>query len=147
MHRPFRILKFRTMHVHNGDPALQVTTDDERIYPFGGFLRKFSLDELPQFWNVLEGEMSVIGPRPHLPQHDEQFSRALNNYHVRAVIKPGITGLAQVTGYRGATQTDSDIQGRVKADIQYLENWTLVLDLWILGKTVGQVLAPSAKAC
>lgn len=146
LNRPFKILKFRTMHVHNDDPSRQVISHDERIYPFGCLLRKFSLDEIPQFWNVLEGEMSAIGPRPHLPQHDELFARVMNNYHVRAAIKPGITGLAQVNGFRGSTRCAEDIQGRVRADIHYLENWSLAMDCWILGKTIKQVIMPPATA-
>ncbi|MDX1953615.1 MAG: exopolysaccharide biosynthesis polyprenyl glycosylphosphotransferase [Verrucomicrobiota bacterium] len=144
--RPFQILKYRTMNVGNFSQAKQATTNDPRIYPAGRWFRKLSIDELPQFWNVLRGEMSVVGPRPHLLEHNEQFARALHNYHVRAQIKPGITGLAQVKGFRGETRTQEDVVQRVKADIFYLENWSLSLDTWIIFQTYFQVFAPPKSA-
>jgi undecaprenyl-phosphate glucose phosphotransferase len=144
--QPFDILKYRTMRVGNPAPALQAQERDPRIYSAGYWLRRFSIDELPQFWNVFVGEMSVVGPRPHLVEHNEQFARALNNYHVRAHIKPGITGLAQVKGFRGETRTQQDVIKRIKADIYYLENWSLSLDIWIIIQTYGQVFAPPKSA-
>jgi putative colanic acid biosynthesis UDP-glucose lipid carrier transferase len=144
--RPFVMLKYRTMHVDNRDEALQAAPDDPRAFPGGRWLRRFSLDELPQFINVLKGDMSIVGPRPHLPKHNELFARALNNYYVRAVVKPGITGLAQVRGFRGATATERDIARRVMSDIQYLENWSFSLDCWIIARTVAQMVAPPKTA-
>ena len=145
--RPFRIYKFRTMHPNHGQEARQAARDDDRIYPSGRWLRKLSVDELPQFLNVLHGEMSVVGPRPHLTDHNAAFARAMNNYHVRAMVKPGISGLAQISGYRGETRTDEDIIKRVSADIDYLENWSLSLDFKIILKTFRQVFFPPINAC
>ena len=144
--RPFRIYKFRTMRPNHGQEARQAARDDDRIYPAGRWLRKLSVDELPQFLNVLRGEMSVVGPRPHLTDHNDAFARAMNNYHVRAMVKPGISGLAQISGYRGETRTDEDIIKRVSADIDYLENWSLALDFKIILKTFRQVFFPPINA-
>ena len=144
--RPFRIYKYRTMHQNHGQESRQAGRDDDRIYPAGRWLRKLSIDELPQFLNVLRGEMSVVGPRPHLTDHNAAFARAMNNYHVRAMVKPGISGLAQISGYRGETRTDEDIIKRVSADIDYLENWSLSLDCKIILKTVRQVFFPPLNA-
>jgi lipopolysaccharide/colanic/teichoic acid biosynthesis glycosyltransferase len=144
--QPFDILKYRTMHVHTPDPHAQTSERDPRVFPGGYGLRRFSIDELPQFWNVLRGEMSIVGPRPHLVEHNEQFARALHNYHVRAHVKPGITGLAQVKGFRGETKTQQDVIKRVKADIYYLENWSLTLDVWIILQTFGQLFFPPKTA-
>ncbi len=144
--RPFEIVKFRTMHVNSGPITRQAHSDDARIYPAGRWLRRFSIDELPQFLNVLSGEMSVVGPRPHLIQHNEVFARALNHFHVRAHIKPGITGMAQIHGFRGATPDEQDIVRRVNADIHYLENWSFLLDCQIILKTVREMALPSEKA-
>ncbi len=144
--RPFNILKFRTMHVHAGPLDRQVQPDDERIYPGGRWMRRLSIDELPQFWNVLLGDMSIVGPRPHLPQHDNLFAAAMNNYYVRAAVKPGITGLAQVRGYRGATLTEDDVVNRVRSDIHYLENWSLELDVSIICRTFWHMLFPPPTA-
>jgi exopolysaccharide biosynthesis polyprenyl glycosylphosphotransferase len=143
---PFAILKYRTMHVVNPDPTRQAFEGDSRIYPGGRLLRKLSIDELPQFVNVLLGEMSVVGPRPHLMQHDEVFAQALANYPVRRYVKPGITGLAQVRGFRGETKTGEDIINRVESDIYYLENWSFFLDCWIILRTAFQVVVPPRTA-
>jgi len=143
---PFAIFKYRTMHVANPDPAKQASKGDSRIYCGGQLLRKLSIDELPQFLNVLRGEMSVVGPRPHLMQHDDIFARALANYPVRRNVKPGITGLAQVRGFRGETRTDEDIIKRVESDIYYLENWSFFLDCWIILRTALQVIFPPRTA-
>lgn len=142
----FLMYKFRTMHVHTVDPSRQARPDDDRIYPAGRWLRRSSLDELPQFWNVLLGNMSVVGPRPHLPVHNQAFARAMNNYQVRSRVKPGITGLAQIRGYRGAVADQADVVRRVKADIDYLENWNLFRDLVIVLRTILQVLVPPRSA-
>ena len=144
--REFNIIKFRTMNPHNPDEARQARQDDDRTYPAGRWFRKLSIDELPQFLNVLRGEMSVVGPRPHLGRHNEVFARALNNFHVRAQVKPGITGLAQIRGYRGEIKEEKDIVERVKADIYYLEHWSLTLDCYIILQTIKQVVLPPEQA-
>lgn len=143
---PFAIYKYRTMHVANPDLTRQAVKGDSRIYPGGQCLRKLSIDELPQFINVLRGEMSVVGPRPHLLQHDEDFAQALTNYPVRRNVKPGITGLAQVRGFRGETKTRTDIIKRVECDIHYLENWSFFMDCWIILRTALQVVIPPRTA-
>jgi exopolysaccharide biosynthesis polyprenyl glycosylphosphotransferase len=144
--RQFKIWKFRTMHVSNGDIARQARHDDERVYPLGKWFRKLSIDEVPQFWNVLRGDMSIVGPRPHLIEHNNQFSRLLENYHVRAFVKPGITGLAQVRGFRGEARDNSDIANRVACDIEYLENWNLSLECGIILRTFAQLIVPPRSA-
>lgn len=144
--KAFRIIKFRTMVVSSGDEARQATLDDSRIYPLGAWLRRTSLDEIPQFLNVLFGEMSVVGPRPHLRVHDERFAETATAYRRRHCIKPGITGLAQVKGWRGETKTAADVVRRVEADIQYLESWSLGLDFTIVIRTAVQVFSPLKTA-
>jgi putative colanic acid biosynthesis UDP-glucose lipid carrier transferase len=144
--RRFDIWKFRTMHPENNDLARQATTEDERVYPLGKWFRKLSVDEVPQFWNVVRGDMSVVGPRPHLIEHNEQFSRLMANYQVRTFVKPGITGLAQVRGFRGEAQTSRDIQNRVVCDIEYLENWNLTLECGIILRTFAQLIVPPPSA-
>jgi exopolysaccharide biosynthesis polyprenyl glycosylphosphotransferase len=142
----FIIWKFRTMHVNNPDVARQVTLNDDRLYPCGQLLRRFSIDELPQFWNVLKGDMSVTGPRPHLIEHNEQFAKQIASYPIRTVVKPGITGLAQVRGFRGEARTPNDIALRLESDILYLENWRLSLDLVIIFRTMWQMFVPPKTA-
>jgi len=142
----FTILKFRTMRVGHGADSTQATEQDERVFAFGRFMRRISLDELPQFWNVFKGEMSVVGPRPHMPEHDELFSRALSDYYVRNYIRPGLTGLAQVRGFRGRMNVERDIVQRVRHDISYIENWSFMLDFLIIAKTFRQVLFPPQSA-
>jgi putative colanic acid biosynthesis UDP-glucose lipid carrier transferase len=144
--RQFKIYKFRTMHSGNGELSRQASETDERVYPLGKWFRKLSLDEVPQFWNVLLGDMSTVGPRPHLIEHNQQFARFLANYHVRAFVKPGITGLAQVRGFRGEARDNSDIQNRVACDIEYLENWNLSLEIAIILRTFFHVLRPPRTA-
>jgi len=144
--RRFAIWKFRTMHPENTDLARQATTEDERVYPLGKWFRKLSIDEIPQFWNVLRGDMSVVGPRPHLLEHNEQFAQLMANYQVRTLVKPGITGLAQVRGFRGEAQTREDIKNRVACDIEYLENWNLTLECGIIARTVAQLIVPPSSA-
>jgi putative colanic acid biosynthesis UDP-glucose lipid carrier transferase len=144
--RPFSILKFRTMHTENGDETVQAKRGDARIYPLGRWLRRFSLDEIPQFLNVLSGEMSVVGPRPHLLEHNKQFAEVIKQYHLRTFIKPGITGLAQVRGFRGEARTPDDISARLHSDLIYLENWSLALDIGIVLRTIWQMLRPPATA-
>ena len=144
--RRFTIYKFRTMHDGNADLARQARDGDERVYPLGKWFRKLSIDEVPQFWNVLRGDMSIVGPRPHLIEHNNQFSRLLANYHVRAFVKPGITGLAQVRGYRGEARNNADIENRVACDIEYLENWNLSLECGIILRTCAQIVIPPRTA-
>lgn len=135
--RPFVIRKFRTMYEVETDAQYrQATRDDPRVTPVGRFLRKTSLDELPQFLNVLDGSMSVVGPRPHPIKLDEQFRDIVPRYMVRNKIKPGITGLAQVNGWRGETETVDKMRNRVQQDINYLRQWSLWLDVKILLKTL-----------
>lgn len=145
-HEHFAILKFRTMHVENGDEAMQATVDDPRIFTLGRLLRKLSIDELPQFINVLRGDMSVVGPRPHMSEHDKAFAKVAEVYRVRSFIKPGITGLAQVRGHRGETKTDESVRARVASDLHYLENWSPMLDLLIIFRTAWQMIRPHAGA-
>jgi exopolysaccharide biosynthesis polyprenyl glycosylphosphotransferase len=142
----FTILKFRTMHVDNGDEARQATRGDSRIFPFGAFLRRSSLDEIPQFINVLRGEMSTVGPRPHLLAHSDAFSRDVDAYYLRYFAKPGITGLAQCSGYRGETSTPELLRGRVQLDLEYIRKWSLGMDLWIMLRTARHVFFPPRSA-
>ncbi|MEO5720705.1 MAG: exopolysaccharide biosynthesis polyprenyl glycosylphosphotransferase [Chthoniobacterales bacterium] len=144
--RRFAILKFRTMRADNHEVARQASRGDDRIYPFGKWFRKLSIDEIPQFWNVLRGDMSIVGPRPHLIEHNHQFSQFMANYNVRAFVKPGITGLAQVRGFRGEARSNSDIEKRVACDIEYLENWNLSLECGIILRTCAQIVVPPRSA-
>ncbi len=137
--QPFRCYKFRTMHTDTGFHKDQVTQNDSRVTRVGGFLRRSSMDELPQFFNVLKGDMSVVGPRPHMLSHTEQYSGLINNYMVRNYAKPGITGWAQVNGFRGEIKKYFDVKGRVDHDIWYIENWNLFLDIKIIWKTFFDV--------
>jgi exopolysaccharide biosynthesis polyprenyl glycosylphosphotransferase len=144
--RQFVIYKFRTMRPDHHELARQAQDQDERVYPLGKWFRKLSIDEVPQFWNVLRGDMSIVGPRPHLIEHNNQFSRLMENYHVRAFVKPGITGLAQVRGFRGEARNNSDIENRVACDIEYLENWHLSLECGIILRTFVQLIMPPRTA-
>jgi exopolysaccharide biosynthesis polyprenyl glycosylphosphotransferase len=144
--RPFKIYKYRTMHVSHGNESRQATKNDSRIFPGGAWLRKSSIDELPQFINVLVGNMSIVGPRPHMPEHDEMFVKITRNYSVRRFIRPGITGWAQVNGFRGEIHGEKDVQNRVEADIYYLENWSFSLDCLIILKTAMACIRPPRSA-
>jgi exopolysaccharide biosynthesis polyprenyl glycosylphosphotransferase len=146
--RRFLIYKFRTMHANGNEEELtrQARDRDERVYPFARLLRKLSLDEVPQFWNVLRGEMSIVGPRPHLLEHNDEFAKLMAGYHVRTFVKPGITGLAQVRGFRGEARRGADIENRVACDLEYLENWNLSLELGIIARTVAQFFLPPPTA-
>ncbi|MDR1880356.1 MAG: undecaprenyl-phosphate glucose phosphotransferase [Tannerellaceae bacterium] len=128
----FECFKFRTMRVNPEADTLQAVKDDPRKTRLGEFLRKTNLDEFPQFINVLLGDMSVVGPRPHMLKHTEQYSALIDKYMVRHLVKPGVTGWAQVTGYRGETKTLEQMEGRVKRDVWYIENWSFILDLKII---------------
>lgn len=138
--KEFYMYKFRSMKVNKDSDTLQATKDDPRKTKFGNFLRKTSIDELPQFLNVFIGDMSIIGPRPHMVKHTEEYSQLIKTYMVRHLIKPGVTGWAQVTGFRGETKELSEMEGRVKADIWYMEHWTFTLDLYIIYKTIANVI-------
>ena len=138
--------KFRSMKVNKESDTLQATLNDPRKTKFGDFMRRTNIDELPQFINVLLGDMSIVGPRPHMLKHTEEYSKIINKYMVRHFIKPGITGWAQVTGFRGETRELEDMEGRVKADIWYMEHWSFLLDLYIMYKTVANVLHKDKQA-
>ena len=139
--REIVVYKFRTMRVlEDGGTVVQATKDDPRVTRFGAILRRYSLDELPQFVNVLQGRMSVVGPRPHAVAHNEMYRKLIRGYMFRHKVKPGITGLAQVNGFRGETATLDRMQGRVEHDLAYLRNWSLLLDLKIIVMTIAVVL-------
>jgi exopolysaccharide biosynthesis polyprenyl glycosylphosphotransferase len=145
--RPFRIFKFRTMRVDKGDSAsAQAVAGDPRIYPMGRLLRKTSLDEIPQFLNVFLGDMSIVGPRPHMIIHNRRFSEIMEKYHVRTFAKPGITGLAQMSGFRGEAKNDEDVRARATLDIKYIENWSLPLDFYIIFMTGFKIFKPPPTA-
>ncbi len=139
--RSFWCYKLRTMYVNNEAHTRQATERDSRITPVGEFLRKTSLDELPQFFNVLMGDMSVVGPRPHMLKHTEEYSEKIDKFMVRHLIKPGITGLAQVMGYRGPTETLGKMERRARIDRFYVEHWNFLLDLRIVLQTVGNMFS------
>ncbi|MFN0047863.1 MAG: undecaprenyl-phosphate glucose phosphotransferase [Cytophagales bacterium] len=136
----FWCYKFRSMYVNKESDKVQARKGDDRITPIGAFIRKTSIDELPQFFNVFLGHMSVVGPRPHMLRHTEEYSQIIKKYMVRHFVKPGITGLAQIRGYRGETRDTSMMQGRIKFDIFYIENWSFFLDLKIIFYTVRNVV-------
>ena len=137
--KEFYCYKFRSMHVNADADKVQATENDPRKYPFGNFMRKTNVDEFPQFWNVLKGDMSIVGPRPHMLAHTEMYSQLISKYMVRHFVKPGVTGWAQVTGFRGETKELWQMEGRVKRDIWYMENWSVWLDIrimWMTAKTI-----------
>jgi putative colanic acid biosynthesis UDP-glucose lipid carrier transferase len=142
----FTCLKFRTMRVNDLSDELQASAGDPRITGIGKFMRKTNLDELPQFFNVLSGSMSVVGPRPHMLKHTEEYSALIDNYLVRHFAKPGITGWAQVNGYRGETKELIDMKKRVEYDIWYIENWSFLLDLKIIWLTVWNMVRGEENA-
>ena len=134
--REIIVYKFRSMTVTEDGPSIQqARKGDARITPLGGFLRKTSLDEFPQFFNVLQGRMSIVGPRPHAVAHNELYRKLIKGYMLRHKVKPGITGWAQVNGFRGETETLEKMSGRIEYDLEYLRNWSLRLDLYIIAKT------------
>jgi putative colanic acid biosynthesis UDP-glucose lipid carrier transferase len=146
MGRPFTMYKYRTMHTNHNNEAKQASENDPRIFPAGRWMRKISMDELPQFWNVLLGDMSVVGPRPYLPKHEEMFIRVMRKYLIRKLIRPGVSGWAQASGFRGEIHTEADIQKRVEADIYYLENWSFSLDCLVILKTIKHCIFPPPGA-
>ncbi len=145
-YQEFYCYKFRSMRPNPTAHLHQVTRGDERITRVGKFIRKTSIDELPQFINVLTGSMSVVGPRPHMVSHTEMYAERIDKFMVRHFVKPGITGLAQVSGFRGEVETDNDIINRVKFDIFYVENWSLLLDIKILLLTIKNTIVGEEKA-
>ena len=142
----FVCYKFRSMRSSELANKIQATKSDVRITKIGAFIRKTSIDELPQFINVLFGNMSVVGPRPHMLQHTQEYSKSVNKYMVRHFVKPGITGLAQTRGCRGEIKVLSDINNRVKFDVFYLENWSLLLDIRIVLKTISNAISGEENA-
>lgn len=144
--KEFTCIKFRTMTVNKDADEKQATKGDARVTKIGAFMRKTNLDEMPQFLNVLVGDMSIVGPRPHMLKHTEIYSHLIDKYMVRHFAKPGITGWAQVTGFRGETKDLSEMEGRIKQDVWYIENWTFWLDLKIIFKTVANMIKGEEKA-
>ena len=144
--KDFYCLKFRSMHVNKDADKVQATKDDPRKFPFGNFMRKANIDELPQFINVLKGDMSIVGPRPHMLAHTEMYSQLIDKYMVRHFVKPGVTGWAQVTGYRGETKELWQMEGRVKRDIWYMEHWSIWLDIRIIWLTIKSIFVHDEHA-
>lgn len=144
--KSFKCLKFRSMRINKDANKRQATKDDPRITPLGHFLRHTNLDELPQFINVLKGDMSVVGPRPHMLEHTEYYSSLINDYMIRHYVAPGITGWAQTHGERGETRTVEDMQRRVEKDIWYIEHWSVWLDIQIILKTILNTVIGDDKA-
>ena len=142
----FKCYKFRSMKVNEEADSKQATVNDPRKTRFGDFLRRSNIDELPQFINVFKGDMSIVGPRPHMLAHTEIYARLIDKYMVRHFIKPGVTGWAQTHGFRGETKELSQMEGRVKADIWYMEHWTLLLDLYIIYKTIANIILGEKNA-
>jgi putative colanic acid biosynthesis UDP-glucose lipid carrier transferase len=143
--RNFRCLKFRSMKINDDSDNVQATHNDSRVTRIGKFIRRTSLDEFPQFINVLRGEMSVVGPRPHMIKHTEIYSKVVNEYMIRQFLKPGITGWAQINGFRGEITNKEQIMQRVQYDLWYLENWSVWLDIKILFLTVFKILKGEAN--
>ena len=132
-----KVWKFRSMNsTDTGNVVKQATKNDPRVTKFGAFIRKTSLDELPQFINVIQGRMSIVGPRPHAVAHNEEYRQIVDKYMLRHKVKPGITGLAQISGYRGETDTIEKMEKRVEYDLKYIQNWSLSLDLKIIFMTI-----------
>lgn len=144
--KPFYCYKFRSMAVNKEADKIQAGKNDMRVTRIGKILRKTSIDELPQFYNVLFGNMSVVGPRPHMIRHTQEYAEKVDKYMVRHFVKPGITGLAQIRGYRGEIVKHSDILNRVKFDIFYIENWSMLLDIKIIAQTVLNAFKGENKA-
>jgi len=132
----FNCLKFRSMKINTESDTMQSSEGDRRITKIGRFLRRSSLDEMPQFFNVLVGDMSIVGPRPHMIKHTEEYGQIINKYMVRHFVKPGITGLAQIKGFRGETKDPKLMENRIRMDMLYVESWTMALDFWIILRTV-----------
>jgi len=143
--KEFFCFKFRSMKI-NKTTEREASKNDPRVTKIGRFIRKTSIDEMPQFLNVLLGDMSVVGPRPHLWSQNKAYGNKIKKYMVRHYVKPGITGLAQVRGFRGEIETDDDMINRIKYDVFYIENWSLILDLKIIAQTVVNIFKGEEKA-
>jgi putative colanic acid biosynthesis UDP-glucose lipid carrier transferase len=144
--KKFVCYKFRSMKINKMSDKTHTSANDDRVTKLGAFMRKTSIDELPQFFNVLKGEMSVVGPRPHLPSLSVEYQKDVDDYLRRHIVKPGITGLAQVSGYRGEIKKKSDIKNRVRLDIFYIENWSFLLDVKIILMTIFNVFKGEENA-
>lgn len=144
--KDFYCLKFRSMKVNKEADSMQATKNDPRKTKWGNIMRKTNIDELPQFINVLMGDMSVVGPRPHMLRHTEEYSQLIDKYMMRHFIKPGITGWSQVTGYRGETKELSQMEGRIRGDIWYVEHWSIWLDMYIMLKTIANLIIGDKNA-
>ncbi len=144
--REFECYKFRSMKVNADSDKIQATKDDPRKTKIGDFMRRTNIDELPQFINVWKGDMSIVGPRPHMVKHTEEYSKLIDKYMVRHFIKPGITGWAQVSGFRGETKEIEQMEGRIQADIWYMEHWSLWLDMYIMWKTGKNMVCGDKEA-
>jgi len=138
--RKFKIYKLRTLKKDKFDKTKQVLHNDPRLLFFGKFIRRLSIDELPQIFNVIKGDMSIVGPRPHMTEHSKQYSNIIQNFLTRHKCNPGITGWAQVHGFRGATPNDELMKKRLEYDIWYLKNWSIALDFIIMFKTIYAIL-------
>lgn len=145
-YKTFNCIKFRSMVPNKKADIIQVSKADNRITKIGKIMRQTSMDELPQFFNVLIGDMSVVGPRPHMLSHTDMYAKKVNKFMVRHFVKPGITGLAQVSGFRGEVESDKDIIGRVRFDIFYIENWSILLDIKIIIQTIINAIKGDEKA-
>jgi putative colanic acid biosynthesis UDP-glucose lipid carrier transferase len=142
--REITVYKFRSMlSSDDSNNVVQAKRDDSRIPPFGRFIRRYSLDELPQLVNVVQGRMSLVGPRPHAVAHNEEYRRLIKGYMIRHKVAPGITGLAQIRGHRGETRTVEQMRARVESDLEYLRRWSLGLDLRIIGLTILRIFSDS----
>ncbi|MDB9781468.1 exopolysaccharide biosynthesis polyprenyl glycosylphosphotransferase, partial [Flavobacteriaceae bacterium] len=144
--KQFICYKFRSMKLNNQADKVHAVENDNRVTRLGALMRKTSIDELPQFFNVLKGDMSVVGPRPHLPSLSSEYQKDVDDYLKRHLVKPGITGLAQVSGYRGEIKKKSDIKNRVRLDVFYIENWSFLLDVKIILMTVFNVFKGDENA-
>jgi len=144
--KTFKMYKFRTMHVNKDADRLQATRDDPRKFPLGQFLRRTTLDEMPQLINILKGEMSVVGPRPHMLVHTEYYAERIPNFMERHTVKPGVTGLAQATGWRGDTPELWIMEERLRRDLFYIRHQSIKLDLIIIYHSLGQFVHPVERA-
>lgn len=144
--KDFYCLKFRSMKINADADRVQATKNDPRKTRWGDIMRKTNINEFPQFWNVLMGDMSIVGPRPHMLKHTEEYSKLIDKYMMRHFVKPGITGWSQVTGFRGETKELSQMEGRVQGDIWYIEHWSFWLDIYIMYKTVANVIQGDKEA-
>lgn len=141
----FNCHKFRSMTMGQNDSSVSMT-GESRITPFGEKLRRYKLDELPQLWDVFVGNMSFVGPRPDVLAHTEQYSRIIDKYMIRHLVKPGVTGWAQVTGFRGETQELWQMEGRVEHDIWYIQHWSVWLDILIIWRTIKSIFVHDKNA-